>query len=211
MTKKQAFFITGTDTGAGKTYVACQLLRHYAAQGLKVVGMKPVAAGREFVHGAWVHDDVQKLIAASNVVAPIEFVNPYSFDEAIAPHIAAEKVGVEIKIEVILHAYQQLSQMADVVIVEGAGGFLVPLNDKETLADLVSALSTPVIVVVGVKLGCINHTLLTAEAITARGLHFYGWIANQIDPNMRAANENIATLIKRLQTAPLFTYRAGAV
>jgi len=205
---KQAFFITGTDTGVGKTFVTCQLLRHYAAQGLKVVGMKPVAAGRELVHGAWVHDDVQKLIAASNVVAPIELINPYCFDEAIAPHIAAEKAGIEIKIDVIFHAYQQLSELADVVIVEGAGGFLVPLNDKETLADLVAALSIPVIVVVGVKLGCINHALLTAEAVTARGLHFYGWVANCQDVKMPAINENIATLIKRLQTAPMLTYRA---
>lgn len=204
---KQAFFITGTDTGVGKTFVTCQLLRHYAAQGLKVVGMKPVAAGRELVHGAWVHDDVQKLIAASNVVAPIELINPYCFDEAIAPHIAAEKAGIEIKIDVIFHAYQQLSELADVVIVEGAGGFLVPLNDKETLADLVAALSIPVIVVVGVKLGCINHALLTAEAVTARGLHFYGWVANCQDVKMPAINENIATLIKRLQTAPMLTYR----
>jgi len=205
---KQAFFITGTDTGVGKTFVTCQLLRHYAAQGLKVVGMKPVAAGRELVHGAWVHDDVQKLIAASNVVAPIELINPYCFDEAIAPHIAAEKAGIEIKIDVIFHAYQQLSELADVVIVEGAGGFLVPLNDKETLADLVAALSIPVIVVVGVKLGCINHALLTAEAVTARGLHFYGWVANCQDVKMPAINENIATLIRRLQTAPMLTYRA---
>jgi len=170
--------------------------------------MKPVAAGRELVHGTWVHDDVQKLIAASNVVAPIELINPYCFDEAIAPHIAAEKAGIEIKIDVIFHAYQQLSELADVVIVEGAGGFLVPLNDKETLADLVAALSIPVIVVVGVKLGCINHALLTAEAVTARGLHFYGWVANCQDVKMPAINENIATLIKRLQTAPMLTYRA---
>lgn len=205
---KQAFFITGTDTGVGKTYVACQLLRHYAAQGLNVVGMKPVAAGREFVHGAWVHDDVQKLIAASNVDAPLSLVNPYCFDEAIAPHIAAEKTGIEIKVDAIVKAYQQLKELADVVIVEGAGGFLVPLNEKESFADLVTALSIPVVVVVGVKLGCINHALLTTEAITARGLHFYGWVANCLDSKMQAENENIATLIKRLQTAPMLTYRA---
>lgn len=205
----QAYFVTGTDTGVGKTYVACQLLRHYAAQGLKVVGMKPVAAGREFVHGAWVNDDVQKLIAASNVVAPLELINPYCFDEAIAPHIAAQKAGVEMKIEVIFNAYRKLSQLADVVIVEGAGGFLVPLNDKETLADLVAALSIPVIVVVGIKLGCINHALLTAEAVTARGFHFYGWVANQLDPNMSVANENIATLIERLQAAPMLAFGLG--
>jgi len=174
-----------------------------------VVGMKPVAAGREFVHGAWVNDDVQKLIAASNVVAPLELINPYCFDEAIAPHIAAQKAGVEMKIEVIFNAYRKLSQLADVVIVEGAGGFLVPLNDKETLADLVATLGIPVIVVVGIKLGCINHALLTAEAVTARGFHFYGWVANQLDPNMSVANENIATLIERLQAAPMLALGLG--
>lgn len=204
MTKKLAFFITGTDTGVGKTYVACQLLRHYAAQGLKVVGMKPVAAGRELVDGAWLHDDVQKLIAASNVEAPIELINPYCFDEAIAPHIAAEKVGVEIKIEVILQAYQQLSQLADVVIVEGAGGFLVPLSEHETMADLTRALNIPIILVVGIKLGCISHTLLTVESIKARSLKFHGWAANQIEPEMLVLSENIAEIAKKLQLSPLF-------
>jgi len=205
----QAFFITGTDTGVGKTYVACELIRQFVAQGLKVVGMKPVAAGREFVHGVWVHDDVQKLIAASNVSAPIELVNPYCFDEPIAPHIAAEKAGVNIQIEVIFKAYRALCKLADVVIVEGAGGFLVPLNDKETLADLALALDIPIILVVGVKLGCINHTLLTAEAIKVRNLTLHGWVANCLDTKMLVANENIATLIERLQTAPMLALGLG--
>lgn len=207
---KQAFFITGTDTGVGKTYVACQFIRQYAAQGLKVVGMKPVAAGREFVDGAWIHDDVQKLLAASNVDAPLELVNPYCFDEAIAPHIAAEKVGVEIKIEVIINKFQQLSQLADVVIVEGAGGFLVPLNEQKNMADLVTALDIPVILVVAIKLGCINHTLLSVEALKARGIHFHGWVANCLDAKMLLANENIATIEKRLQMMPMLTCRVDA-
>lgn len=198
MAKKLAFFITGTDTGVGKTYVACQLLRQYAAQGLKVVGMKPVAAGCELINGQWVQDDVAKLIAASNVEAPLELVNPYCFDEPIAPHIAAEKAGIDIKIDKIVQAYQTLSHLADVVIVEGAGGFFVPLNGKETLADLVAALEIPVIIVVGIKLGCINHTLLTIEALKARQLPLHGWVANRIDPNMQVADENIATIAKKL-------------
>lgn len=201
---KQSYFITGTDTGIGKTYVACQLMQQYAAQGLKVVGMKPVAAGCEFINGKWQNEDVHKLTAASNVEAPRELVNPYCFNEPIAPHLAAEKAGVEIEITVIKNAYNALLQIADVVIVEGAGGFLVPLNDKETLADLVLALNIPVIVVVGIKLGCINHTLLTIEAIKARKIALHGWVANQIEPNMPVMRENIATIAKNIQINCMF-------
>jgi dethiobiotin synthetase len=195
---KQAFFITGTDTDVGKTYVACKLIQQYVALGHKVVGMKPVAAGGELVNGAWVNDDVLKLEAASNVKAPRELINPYSFKEAIAPHIAAKKAGVEIKIDVIKQAFEALTQLADIVIVEGAGGFLVPLNDKETMADLATALNIPVILVVGMKLGCINHSLLTFEAIKARNLRLYGWIANKIDPDMPFYDENIAAISQQL-------------
>ena len=201
---KQAYFITGTDTGIGKTHVACQLMRQYAAQGLKVVGMKPVAAGCDFIDGEWVNEDVQKLTAASNVVAPRELVNPYCFNEPIAPHLAAEKVDVEIQITVIKYAYNALLEIADVVIVEGAGGFLVPLNDKEILADLVLALNIPVIVVAGIKLGCINHTLLTIEAIKTRKIALHGWVANQIEPDMPVLSENIATIAKKLQLNCMF-------
>ena len=210
MTKKLAFFITGTDTGVGKTYVACKLIRKYVAQGQKTLGMKPVAAGSDFINGEWRNDDVQKLIAASNVAAPLGLINPYCFIESIAPHLAAEKVGVEIKIETIFQAYQQLSDLADVIIVEGAGGFLVPLNENETLADLTVALDIPVILVVGIKLGCINHSLLTVEAIKARQLKLHGWVANCIEPNMAALQENIATIANRLQMAPMLTCRVDA-
>jgi dethiobiotin synthetase len=189
---KQAFFITGTDTDVGKTYVACKLINEYVAQGYKVVGMKPVAAGGDFVDGKWLNDDVLKLEAASNVKALRNLTNPYSFKEAIAPHIAAEKSGVEIKIEVIQQAFKQLAEMADIVIIEGAGGFLVPLNSKESMADLAAALNIPVILVVGMKLGCINHSLLTVEAIQARNLNLHGWIANKIAPDMPFCMENYA-------------------
>ena len=201
---KQAFFITGTDTGVGKTHVACQLLQQYAAQGLKVVGMKPVAAGCEFVDGEWQNEDVQKLMAASNVAAPHELVNPYCFNEPIAPHIAAENAGVEIQITVIKNAYNALLGIADVVIVEGAGGLLVPLNQHETMADLVLAFNIPVIVVAGIKLGCINHTLLTIEAIKTRKIALHGWVANQIEADMPVLSENIATIAKKLQLNCLF-------
>jgi dethiobiotin synthetase len=208
---KQAFFITGTDTGVGKTYVASQLIQQYVQQGYKVVGMKPVAAGEDFVDGAWVNEDVLKLEAASNVKVPRELTNPYSFKEAIAPHIAAEKAGVEIKIAVIQQAFDALTKLADIVIVEGAGGFLVPLNSapinsKETVADLATALNIPIILVVGMKLGCINHSLLTVEAITSRKLNLHGWVANQIDPNMPAFEENLATITQQLGANCLENY-----
>lgn len=203
---KQAFFVTGTDTDIGKTYVACKLISDYVALGYKVIGMKPVAAGCELIDGTWVNDDVLKLEAASNVKAPRALINPYSFKEAIAPHIAAESAGVEIKIEVIKAAFDSLTKLADIIIVEGAGGFLVPLNDKESVADLAALFSIPVILVVGMKLGCINHSLLTVEAIKARKLILHGWIANQIAPNMAFCDENIATITQKMRMDCMANY-----
>lgn len=201
---KQAFFITGTDTGVGKTYVACKLIRDYVAQGYNVIGMKPVAAGSDFVDGQWVNDDVLKLEQASNVKAPRKLINPYSFKEAVAPHIAAEKVGVEIKIDVIKQAFQALSTLADIVIVEGAGGFLVPLNNQQSMADLPIALDIPVILVVGMKLGCINHSLLTVEAIKARGINLHGWVANPMDPEMAFYHKNMTTIAEKIHLNSMF-------
>lgn len=198
-----AFFVTGTDTEVGKTHVSCLLLKQYAAQGLTVIGMKPIAAGCELVNGEWVNDDVQRLVAASNVQAPIELINPYRFKEPIAPHLAAEKVGVTIENETIVNAFKQLQTMADIVIVEGAGGFLVPLNVKANMADLAIALGLPTILVVGLRLGCINHSLLTVEAIKARGLALHGWVANHIDPEMEVQQENVQTLAQQLGLEPL--------
>ena len=201
---KQAFFVTGTDTGVGKTYVACKLIRDYVAQGHRVIGMKPVAAGSDLVNGQWVNDDVLRLEEASNVKAPRELINPYSFKEAVAPHIAAEKAGIEINIDVIKQAFQALSKLADIVIVEGAGGFLVPLNDQQSMADLPAVLDIPVILVVGMKLGCINHSLLTVEAIKVRGLNLHGWVANQIEPEMAFYNKNIATIAEKIHSSSMF-------
>ncbi|MES2636362.1 MAG: dethiobiotin synthase [Pseudomonadota bacterium] len=198
---KKAFFIIGTDTGVGKTYIACKLIQQYVAQGYKVVGMKPVAAGCELVDGESVNDDVLKLEAVSNVKAPRELTNPYSFKEPIAPHIAAELAGENIQIAVIKQAFDALSELADIVIVEGAGGFLVPLNDSETMADLVKALNIPIMLVIGMKLGCINHTLLTAEAILRRDCCIEAWVANSIEENMLQCNYNIATIERKLQPA----------
>jgi dethiobiotin synthetase len=198
-----AYFVTGTDTEVGKTHVACLLLKQYAAQGLKVIGMKPIAAGCELVNGEWVNEDVQQLMAASNVDAPLALVNPYCFNEPIAPHLAAAKAGVFIEIDAIVKAFKQLQSLADIVIVEGAGGFLVPLNESDDMADLAATLDIPIILVVGLKLGCINHSLLTVEAIKVRGLTLHGWVANHIDPEMDVQKENIQTITKQLGLVPM--------
>ena len=195
---KQAFFITGTDTGIGKTYIACKLIQQYVAQGYKVVGMKPVAAGCDWVDGEWVNDDVLKLEASSNVKASRALTNPYSFKQPIAPHIAAELESKTIEIAVIKQAFDELCKLADIVIVEGAGGLLVPLNDEYDMADLAKVLNIPIILVVGIKLGCINHALLTVEVIKARNCLIRGWIANKIDSKMPCCEENITSIAKKL-------------
>lgn len=201
---KQAFFITGTDTGIGKTYVACQLIKQYVSQGYRVVGMKPVAAGCELVDGQWVNEDVRLLTEASNVDAPLNFVNPYCFRAPIAPHIAAEQEQVNIQLEVIVQAYQALAELVDIVVVEGAGGLLVPLNAQHTIADLIEHLNIPVIFVVGMRLGCINHALLTLEVMQARGLTIAAWVANPIDKEMQCYQENLLTLQTKLQPIPQY-------
>lgn len=192
MTK--GYFVTGTDTGVGKTLVSCALLHAFAAEGKTAVGMKPIAAGCE--NGTWV--DVELLSAASNVSVVREYINPYALVPPIAPHIAANKAGIEIDLGVIRHAYLELKKRADIVIVEGAGGFLVPLNDYEDSAALVQALGLPVLLVVGMRLGCINHALLTAHAVRTAGLTLAGWVANRIDPEMAVFQDNILALERRL-------------
>ena len=192
MTK--GFFIAGTDTGIGKTRVSCALLHAFAASGKKVVGMKPVAAGCE--NGQWM--DVELLVAASNVTATREQINPYALMLPLSPHIAAVQESIQIDLTVIRQAHIELNNHAEVVIVEGVGGFLVPLNDREDGADLAKILDLPVILVVGMRLGCLNHALLTVKAIQAEGLNLSGWVANCIDPKMAALEENIQSLKQRL-------------
>lgn len=198
----RGFFIAGTDTGIGKTCVAVALLHAYAALGYRVIGMKPVAAGASQVEGRWLNEDVAQLIEASNVKAAPECINPYLFREAIAPHIAAEHKGVRIEIPRIHAAYDALAAMADVIAVEGVGGLRVPLSDRQDAADLAGALGLPIILVVGMRLGCINHALLTLEAMAQRELPLVGWVANRIDPEMAAYTENLAALSRRIK-APL--------
>lgn len=191
-------FVTGTDTDAGKTLVAAALLHAMRDIGLSAVGMKPVAAGAERVDGTWVNGDVAELVRASGVAAAAELVNPYLFRDALAPHIAARRKGVRIEIPRIVEACERLAALADWVVVEGAGGFRVPLDERRDGADLAVALGLPVLLVVGMRLGCLNHALLSAEAIERRGLRLAGWVANRVDPDMGAFEENQASLAERL-------------
>ena len=195
----KAYFVTGTDTGVGKTHVCCALLHRFAQQGYSTIGMKPVAAGLD-ADGR--NEDVELLRAASSVAATTELINPFAFKSPIAPHLAAAEEGRAIRFAPIVEALGKLVQQAEVVIVEGVGGFRVPLGPDGDSADLAQALALPVILVVGLRLGCINHALLTVEAIQARGLTIAGWIANCIDPAMLKREENIGAL-KKLITSPL--------
>ena len=195
-------FVTGTDTGVGKTLVSTALLHALARHHQRVVGMKPVAAGTAIMEGIEANDDVLALRAASTLSVPPALDNPVLLPDPVSPHIAAARAGRSIDIAHIVACHRQLAQLADAVVVEGAGGFLVPLSPTETGADLAQALDLPVVLVVGLRLGCLNHTLLTLEAIRARGLHLAGWVANHVDPAMLAQDDNIDFLQQRLG-APL--------
>ena len=194
-----SYFVTGTDTGVGKTLISCALLHGFAAQGKRVAGMKPVAAGCD---DDGQNEDVLQLRAAGNVAVGYGQINPYCFVPAIAPHLAAQLAGVIMQFSRIAASYHELAAQADVVIVEGAGGLLVPLNAQQDSADLVEELGLPVILVVGMRLGCLNHALLTVEAIEQRGLTLAGWVANIVDPGMAMIEQNIAALQQRI-AAPL--------
>jgi dethiobiotin synthetase len=198
-TEQPAWFITGTDTEVGKTFVACALLHALRVRGLTALGMKPVAAGLD---SEGKNEDVEQLIAASSFPAPRELINPYAFRAAVAPHIAAAEEGRPIVLENIIAAFEQLRGLADTILVEGVGGFCVPLGADIDTADLAVALNLPVILVVGMRLGCINHALLTEQAISARGLKLAGWVANRIDSAMSHFDENLAALKERIN-APL--------
>jgi dethiobiotin synthetase len=195
-------FITGTDTGVGKTLVAAGVLRALSTAGLRAVGMKPIASGALETATGIRNEDALLLQAASSASRPYEEVNPYLFAAAIAPHLAAAEAGVKIELSRILGAFQRLCIGADAVVVEGVGGWQVPLADGLQLPDLVRALSLPVILVVGLRLGCLNHAQLSARAIREDGLMLAGWVANSIDPNFECRAGNLATLKDAMQ-APL--------
>lgn len=193
---RKTFFITGTDTGVGKTFVACALLRAFAAKGNSTLGLKPVAAGCIETADGLRNDDALALIDASTLKLPYAQVNPLALVAAVAPHIAAAREEKRLRASQLTGLVRgaTMQARADVTLIEGAGGWRVPLNERETFADIVRELNVPVILVVGLKLGCINHALLTAEAIRRDGLVLAGWVANCMDADMDAREENIATL-----------------
>ncbi len=195
------FFITGTDTGIGKTFISCLLLHALSAKGKSVVGMKPIAAGQD--NGKW--SDVELLRTAGNTQVSYKLMNPYALDLPIAPHIAAERQEIKIDLAVIDHAFHALAKVADFVIVEGVGGFLVPVNENQDTSDMAQLFGLPVILVVGMRLGCLNHALLTVQAIKEAGLPLAGWVANCIDPEIQALEENIAALQHRIDSPLLGT------
>jgi dethiobiotin synthetase len=182
----RSLFVTGTDTEVGKTRISVGLIHKLIERGYKVAGMKPVASGCELTAEGLRNEDAVALMQASNVELPYDVVNPYAFKPAIAPHIAAEQIGVDIDVSSIQHHYQSIAQQADVVVVEGAGGWLVPLNNQLTIADLALKLDLEVVLVVGIRLGCINHALLSVAAIKQSGLVFRGWIANDLEASPQA-------------------------
>jgi dethiobiotin synthetase len=196
------FFITGTDTGVGKTFVTCALLHNLREQGIEAIGMKPIAAGGETTPDGLRNEEVEALREASGVLLRSEDLNCYLFAEAIAPHIAAAKEDIDIDIDVIRQRFDQLAELAEVVLVEGVGGFVVPLGETIDTADLAADMDLPVILVVGMRLGCLNHALLTQAAILTRGLTLAGWVANQIDPHMSELDTNVEALEERIR-APL--------
>ena len=196
------YFIAGTDTGVGKTLVATAMLRLAEQKGLSTLGLKPVSAGCDFVDEQWMNDDARDLMLTSTTNPNYANVNPMALRTAMAPHIAAHQESIDIQLAKLAdHCRAQLSN-ADFCVIEGAGGWQVPLNDSETMADLAINIGCPVILVVGMRLGCINHALLTADAIRHAGLTLAGWVANHIDQTMIAADENVESLHSRLG-APL--------
>ena len=193
----QGFFVTGTDTEVGKTLVAGALIIKLQSMGIKAIGYKPVVAGMHTIDGNLINDDIETLLMASQQVMPelcASDICPYFLKDAAAPHLVAAKEGTRLEMNVMIQQYKFLQEKVDAIIIEGAGGFLVPINEESTLGDFAQAIKLPVILVVNIKLGCINHALLTAEAIERKGLHIFAWVANSTQPENEYTNQNIETL-----------------
>ena len=209
LTNEKGVFITGTDTDAGKTVVSAALVRALVNKGLLVAGLKPIASGFELIDGSWCNEDVEALTQASNVALPAQRVNRYDFKPAIAPHIAAAQEGVSLELDLIKQDLDYAAGKADFVLIEGAGGWHVPLSSPgqqpvQDMQSLAKCMNLPVIMVVGMRLGCINHAVLTANAILQSGLPLLGWVANQVDPSFEYLKENISTLDSLLAVPRLF-------
>lgn len=198
------FFVTGTDTDAGKTVVAAAMLRAAAARGLRTIAVKPVAAGCERRGREWVNEDALALQSEATVRLAYAQVNPIALQIAMAPHLAAQREGARLEAAALVRHGLDVARIEhDLLLAEGAGGWLVPLNERETMADVAAGLGWPVILVVGMRLGCLNHALLTAAAIRASGLRLAAWVANSPAPEMQAIEANIGTLDERLGTPRL--------
>jgi dethiobiotin synthetase len=202
-TKAASFFIAGTDTGVGKTRVTTGLLAAGRAAGLRVAGMKPVAAGAKLRDGRMINEDAAMIADITGQNSPYELLNPYCLADAVSPHIAAQRANLRIDIRVIVAGARQISSGNQLFLIEGAGGWYAPISARETMADVARALAVPVLLIVGLKLGCLNHARLTLEAIGECGCRFAGWAGSVIDPDFAALEENCATLEQLLEAPPI--------
>jgi dethiobiotin synthetase len=203
-------FIAGTDTGIGKTRVAAALVRALVRDGFRVAAMKPVAAGADPTPAGLRNADALELAEAANVRAPYEMMNPFCAPLAASPHIASKEAGIAVDLATIRQKFSELAALSDIVIVEGAGGWLAPISETETMADVAVSLDLPVLLVVGLRLGCLNHALLTAQAIHSQELELAGWVANHLQPRFERVGENIATLQHHLSGPLLDVVRYDA-
>lgn len=202
---KNIFCIIGTDTEIGKTYSCCKLMEYLSSTNNVTSTLKPISSGVMHYDSEIINSDVYELMKFSNYQLTIRQINPFSFIEPIAPHIAAERSGIELTVKSIakeIHSTLQNIQNVDYLFIEGVGGLMTPLNARETYLDLLKEINLPIILVVGIKLGCLNHTLLTLEALSANNLYISGWIANQIDNDMPCSQQNIDYLANKI-SAPL--------
>jgi dethiobiotin synthetase len=204
--KPTGIFVTGTDTGVGKTLVSVSLVKALVRRGLRVSVMKPIASGSEHTPTGLRNADALALAAASNVAAPYAAINPYCFEPAISPHIAAKEAGIDVDMRLIKQSFESLAAGADLVVVEGAGGWYAPISESQAMSDLPGLLDVPVLLVVGLRLGCLNHAVLTRRAIDAEGARFAGWVANSIDPALERRAENLVSLELRLGGEPLAVF-----
>ena len=191
-------YVTGTDTGIGKTLASCAMLHALRGRGLRAIGMKPVASGCEWSDGGWRNADARALQAAGEPGIAYADINPFALEQPLAPELAARDAGAEVTLAPILAAHARLASVADAMVVEGVGGWAAPLSATLDQADLVRALRLPVVLVIGLRLGCLSHALLSARAIAADGLHLAGWIGSQVDPHMARVDDNLAMLRARL-------------
>jgi dethiobiotin synthetase len=199
-------FVTGTDTGVGKTLVAVSLVKALVGHGLRVSVMKPIASGSEHTPAGLRNGDALALAEASNLAVPYATINPYCFEPPVSPHIAAEEAGIEVDLRLIRDRFEALASGADFAVVEGAGGWYAPITASASMSDLPKLLDLPVLLVVGLRLGCLNHALLTKRAIEATGAELAGWVANCIDPKLERKAENLSSLEHRLGCEPLAVF-----